>query len=109
MKKLWTIILPLAAGLLPIPAMAQSDISVVVVPNPIGIPEALIVIALLTFAILRQGWIRIILSLAVFIWGIFFIAYDPKIAGPLMAVGGILAAQGIMAEINQAREAAQEE
>ena len=106
MKKLWIIIIAGAGALLSTPAMAQSDISVVVVPNPVGIPEAIIVVALLTFAILRKGWIRILLSICIVIWGVFFIAYDVKIAAPLLAVGTILAVQAIWALATQGKEAA---
>lgn len=107
MKKLWIIIIAVAGALLSTPAMAQSDISVVVVPNPIGIPEAIIVVALLTFTILRKGWIRILLSVCIIIWGAFFISYDVKIAAPLLAVGSVLFVQGIMAQIQQSKEAAE--
>lgn len=104
MKKLWIIIIAGVGALLPTPAMAQSDLSVVVVPNPIGIPEAIIVVALLTFAILRKGWIRVLLSVAIVIWGAFFIAYDVKIAGPLLGVGVVLFLTEIIGIIQQTRE-----
>ena len=109
MKKLLAIVLPGAAILLSTPAMAQSDISVVVVPNPIGIPEAIIVVALLTFAILRKGWIRILLSVCIIIWGAFFTGYDVKIAAPLLAVGTILSIQAIWALATQGKQAVFEE
>lgn len=103
------LILALAAVMLAIPATATAatDISVVAVPNPIGIPEVLIVIALLTIAIWKQGWIRILLAGCIVVWGIFFMPYDIKMAVPLMAVGTVLFIQAILTQIQKAREATQ--
>lgn len=105
MKKLLGIIPAVAAALVAMPAAAANDISVVAVPNPVGIPEVLIVIALLTIAIWKKGWIRILLAGCIIVWGVFFMPYDIKMAVPLMAVGTVLFIQGILTQIQSAREA----
>jgi len=105
MKKLWIIIIAGVGALLPIPVMAQGDVSVVVVPNPVGIPEVILVVALLAFAIFRKGWIRMLLAVCIIIWGAFFISYDIKMAAPCLAAGAVLFVQALLAQIQQAREA----
>lgn len=106
MRKLYAIIpAAIAAVLLPSPLGAATEISVVAVPNPIGIPEVIIVVALLGFALWKRDWIRIILSLCIIIWGVFFIPYDVKIAAPFVGVGTVLFIMGILNQIKHFREA----
>jgi len=101
MKKLIAFI-PLLA-LVPAPAQAV-EVSVVALPNPIGIPEIILVVALLGFALWKKGWIRIILCLGITTWGIFFMPYDAKVAAPFLGVGVVLFILGVMAQIRSARE-----
>jgi len=106
MKRLWATIPGLMAGFLATgQAAGSTDITVVATPNPIDIPEVLIVIALLAIAIWQKGWVRMMLSVGIVIWGVFFISYDVKIAGPLLGVGLVLFVQAILAKIQQSREA----
>ena len=106
MRKLWLILsLPVLAIMYATPALAATDISVVAIPNPIGIPEILLVVALLGFALWKKGWVRILLSICIIIWGVFCMPYDVKIAAPLVAVGSVLLIQAILALIQHAREA----
>jgi len=58
--------------------------------NPLGIPQVLIIITLLFFALWKQGWIRVILSIGLIIWGAFAMPYDVKIAVPLVSIGAML-------------------
>lgn len=102
MKKLLAFI-PLLA-VLPTPCHASTEISVLALPNPIGIPEIILVIALLGFALWKKGWIRIILCLGIITWGIFFMPYDAKVAAPLLGVGVVLFILGVMAQIQSTRE-----
>jgi hypothetical protein len=84
-----------------------AEISVVALPNPIGIPEIILVIALLGFALWKRGWIRALLSICIIIYGVFYMPYDIKIAAPLVAVGTMLFIQAILTQIQQAREKAE--
>jgi hypothetical protein len=72
-----------------------------------GIGDMILVIALLFFALWKKGWIRIILSICIIIWGVFFMSYDIKIAAPLIAVGSVLFIQAILKQIQQARAQAE--
>lgn len=73
-----------------------------------GIGDMILVIALLFFALWKKGWIRIILSICIIIWGVFFMSYDIKITAPLIAVGSVLFIEAILRQIQQAREQATE-
>jgi hypothetical protein len=95
-----------ASVLCAVPVQA-AEISVVALPNPIGIPEIILVLAMLGFALWKKGWIRLILCLGIITWGIFFISYDAKVAAPLLGVGVVLFILGIMAQIQSTREAAE--
>lgn len=104
MRSLYIILaVAMMAMLVPSPLQAATEISVVALPNPIGIPEILIVIALLGFALWKKDWIRIILSICIVIWGVFFMPYDVKVAAPFLGVGLVLFIMGIMAQIQHAR------
>jgi len=69
-----------------------------------GIGNIILVMALLGFALWKKGWLRIILSICIIIWGVFYMSYDIKIAAPLIAVGAVLSIQAILKQIQQARE-----
>jgi len=93
MKKLLALI-PLIS-LFPVPVQA-AEISVVAVPNPIGIPEVIIVSALLGLASWKRSWIRVITSIGLIIWGVYFTSYDIKWAAPVIAIGTVLFIMGIL-------------
>lgn len=71
----------------------------------VGILQVLFMLALIFFALWKSGWIRIILSVCIIVWGAFAIPYDVKIAAPLLAVGTVLFSQTIFVLVQQAREA----
>jgi hypothetical protein len=71
------------------------------------IGDIILVMALLGFALWKRGWLRIILSICIIIWGVFYISYDIKIAAPLIAVGAVLFIEAILRQIQQAREQAE--
>jgi hypothetical protein len=58
--------------------------------SPLGVPQMMVIIAVMGFALWKQGWIRVILSLCLIIWGAFAVGYDMKIAAPLIAIGAML-------------------
>ncbi len=71
----------------------------------LGILDILFTLALMGFAIWKRGWIRIILSICIIIWGVFAMPYDIKVAAPLLAVGTVLFVIGITNIISRYREA----
>jgi len=108
MRKLLLIFaLPVLAILHTIPALAATDISVVALPNPVGIPEIIFIIALCGFALWKKDWLRILLSICIIIWGAFSMSYDIKIAAPLIVMGTVLFLQAIIPQIRTAREPAE--
>jgi len=70
----------------------------------LGIPQMVVIIALLGFALWKQGWFRVILSICLVAWGIFAMSYDIKIAAPLIGIGSILFVAGTFRLIQQSRE-----
>jgi len=50
----------------------------------------LVIITMLFFALWKRGWLRVILSLGLIIWGAFAVPYDIKIAVPLVGIGAML-------------------
>jgi len=72
--------------------------------NPIGIPQMMLVITLCILAVWKRGWIRILLSICIIIWGIFAFQSDVKVAAPLVAIGSILFIEAILRQIQHARE-----
>lgn len=74
------------------------------VGTEIGIADILFALALLGFALWKKGWIRIILSVCIIIWGAFALQYDIKIAAPLLAAGSVLFFEAVLKEIQHARE-----
>jgi len=76
--------------------------------GPLGIPQMIIILALLGFALWKQGWLRVILSLCLIIWGVFAIESDIKVAAPLLAIGSVLFFMGILNEIQKSRSSTEE-
>jgi membrane-bound ClpP family serine protease len=72
--------------------------------SPLGIPQMIVILALLWGALWKQGWLRVVLSLCLLIWGTFAISYDIKVAMPLIGIGIVLFIMGTMKLINQSRE-----
>jgi len=69
-----------------------------------GILNTLFVLALLFFALWKTGWIRIVLSICIIIWGAFAMDSDIKVAAPLLGVGTMLFIMEVMNQIKQSRE-----
>ena len=104
MKNIWLAIIMSTIVALYAAPVAADGITAVVLPNPIGLPEIILVLGLLGFALWKKGWLRIILCLGIILWGIFFIPYDAKVAAPLLGVGVVLFIIGINGQIQSARE-----
>lgn len=100
MKKL-LLFTPLTA-LIPAPAQA-AEVSVVALPNPIDVPEVIIVTVLIVLASWKRSWIRIIASIGIIIWGAYFTPYDIKWAAPVIILGVVLFVIGIMNIISSHR------
>jgi len=71
--------------------------------SPLGIPQMIVILAMMGFALWKQGWVRVLLALSLIIWGAFSMAYDIKIAAPLIGIGSILFFSGIFRLIQNAR------
>ena len=102
MKKLLALI-PLAIMPVATVPVQATGVSVVALPNPIGIPEVIIVVALLVLASWKKSWIRIITSIGIIIWGAYFTSYDIKWAAPVIAIGVVLFIIGILNTISPHR------
>jgi hypothetical protein len=72
--------------------------------SPLGIPQMIMILALLGFALWKQGWLRVILSACLLIWGTFAMEYDIKVAAPLIGLGAVLFIMGTMNLVTQYRE-----
>ena len=72
--------------------------------SPLGIPQMIVILALLGFALWKQGWLRVVLSVGIIIWGVFAIPYDITVAAPLITVGTVLFFIGTLHLIAAARE-----
>jgi len=72
--------------------------------TPLGIPQMIVILALLGFALWKQGWLRVVTSLCLVIWGAFALQYDIKVAAPLVGIGAVLFIMGTMNLITQYRE-----
>jgi hypothetical protein len=70
----------------------------------ISIMAIIFVIALCAFAFWQRDWIRVILAVCIVIWGAFALAYDVKIAAPLLAIGVVLFIMGIMKVMKAQKE-----
>ena len=95
MRKLFALI-PLAIMLGATAPVQAAGVSAVALPNPIGIPEVIIVAVLLVLASWKKSWIRIITSIGIIIWGAYFTSYDIKWAAPVIAIGVVLFIIGIL-------------
>lgn len=58
--------------------------------NPLGLPQMILIVALLGFALWKRSWIRLLLSICIIIWGVFAVPYDDKVGIPLVAIGCVL-------------------
>jgi len=74
--------------------------------SPLGIPQMIVILALLGFALWKQGWLRVVLGLCLIIWGAFAVSYDIKIAAPLIGIGTVLFIEAILRQIQHSREEA---
>jgi len=72
--------------------------------SPLGIPQMIVILALMWGALWKQGWLRVVTSLCLIIWGVFALSYDIKIAAPLIGIGAVLFIMAITALISQLRE-----
>lgn len=68
-----------------------------------GIFQMAFIIALVGFSFWKRGWIRVLLSICITIWGAFAMSYDIKIAAPLLAIGTVLFIMGILRLIRNYR------
>ena len=76
--------------------------------NPVGLPQVIFALGLLGFALWKQGWLRVILSVCLIIWGTFAMPYDIKIAVPLVSIGAVLFIMATMNLIGQYRQSREE-
>lgn len=72
--------------------------------SPLGMPQMIVILALLGFALWKTGWLRVVPSLCLIIWGAFAMSYDVKIAAPLIGIGAVLFIKAILTQIQHARE-----
>lgn len=71
--------------------------------NGIGLVDIILVLALCAFALWKTGWIRIIVSIPIVIWGVFALSYDMKVGGTLIALGFILFIMATLAKTGRIR------
>lgn len=71
--------------------------------GPLGIPQMIAILALMALALWQQGWMRVILSLSLIIWGAFAAGVDMKIGAPLVAISVILFLMGIFRLVGNRR------
>jgi len=71
--------------------------------SPLGIPQMIVILAVMAFALWRHGWIRVLLALCLVIWGAFALGVDVKIGAPLIGIGTILFFMGIFKLIQDYR------
>ena len=74
------------------------------IEGPMGIVNMMFAVALMGFAFWKKSWVRVVLSMALIIWGIFAMEYDIKIAGPLIGIGTVLFIMATMNLIGRRRE-----
>lgn len=70
----------------------------------LGIREIVFMLAIMGFAFWQRGWLRVVLSLCLIIWGAFSLQYDIKVAGPLLGIGVVLFLDAIIRKIQQSRQ-----
>lgn len=72
--------------------------------DPFGMPQVLFAVGFCIFAFWKRGWLRIILSICVVLWGMYALPYDIKIAAPLIGVGFVLFIIGVLRIIESYRQ-----
>lgn len=55
-----------------------------------GLPQMMLIVAMMGFALWKQGWLRAITSVGLVIWGAYTMQYDIKVAAPLIGIGTLL-------------------
>lgn len=74
------------------------------VGNPIGLPAIVFAVGLCGFALWKKGWLRLLMSVSIIIWGTFAMPYDIKIAAPLIAIGSVLFFMSLFRVIREQQE-----
>jgi hypothetical protein len=74
----------------------------------ITIIDIVLILALCFFALWKTGWIRIVTSLCLIIWGAFALQYDIKIAAPLIGIGAVLFIMAVMNLISRSKQRREE-
>jgi hypothetical protein len=72
--------------------------------DPLGLPAIIFIAGIAGFALWKKGWLRILLSICLIIFGVATIAYDIKVAAPLIGLGVILFVMATMRQISIARQ-----
>ena len=72
--------------------------------SALGIPQMIVILALLWGSLWKQGWLRVVTSLCLIIWGVFAMEYDIKIAAPLIGIGTVLFIEAILRQVQNSRE-----
>lgn len=72
------------------------EISAVVLPNPVGIPEIIFLAVLIGCAFWKKGWLRLMLSICIIVWGVFTAGYDMLIGVSVIVIGCVLFFLAIM-------------
>ena len=85
--------------------LALTALILSLVDGPMGIINMMFAVALMGFAFWKKSWVRVVLSLALIIWGVFAMPYDIKVAAPFIGIGFILFIMGISQIITVSREA----
>ena len=84
---------------------ALTALIISLIEGPMGIMNMMFAAALMGFGFWKKSWIRVVLSLALIIWGVFAMPYDIKVAAPFIGIGFILFIMGISQVITVSREA----
>lgn len=58
--------------------------------NPLGLPQILLIIAILFFALWKTAYVRLLLSICLMIWGVYATPYDEKVGIPVTIIGAAL-------------------
>jgi len=66
------------------------DISAVVLPNPVGIAEIIFALGLIGCAFWKRGWLRLLLSICIILWGVWAVEFQIIIGAPMIAIGVVL-------------------
>ena len=74
------------------------------IEGPMGIMNMMFAVALMGFGFWKKSWVRVLLSLALIVWGVFAIPYDIKVAAPFIGIGFILFIMGIFQVVEASRE-----